>query len=562
MAKTWFVGARRATLPPTGAGDRVFPLSAVAQSLLPGGGDLSVDLGRLEALSSARVFPELATFVNALDDRLSAPPWFHYHGCDLSPAFRRPDEAIAGFANQITAFEVAAASAPAGSGPAEAWGADHFQVAGLRAALGPGVAASLDDARPRRRLSWPGRLPRTDSPRMRQCDILYLSLEPHVAQQQDRLLSLLSERYRIAAVALQRSSWSWPDGTQFTVRDHPALVSYLNPIDIFRALGGWLSRGSRGNARSLQPDWMVARDCARWLRSTWLRAAGVSDGLARAIERHRPRLVIGTNLASGMGTVMCNQAARQGVPVLSLPSGADYLLPPQFEPGDVGATSFVVPGELIASRLRQVGVAGEKLLACGWPEFDSIGQVHPDELERLRKEHDFHPERPLVVFFSSPSSANDELVLPAQVKRRALAALSQACTQQGLQLAVKLHPRERDGVIEQLAAELPERPIICPDRLAVLLQAADVVASVGSAITFAGAVLGKVTIILEPNHIGPVASIYRSMGIGLQPSSPEELAAILAKVRPGATAAGDHGLLGADGRVAERISAAVDRLLK
>lgn len=541
------------------AGDRLIPLSAAAQSLIPGGGDSPLEIQRVETQARARVFGDLANFVAAVQARAPTRRWFQYGERDLSPAFRRPDEAVVGFANQATAFAIA--SEPR-TGPFGAWGTDSFQLSGLRAALGPMVSeTSVNAGRPAGLWLPRGLFRRRPLAQAGRCDILYLSLEPHVALQQDRVLSLLSERYQIAAVAPQRSSWSWPEGMRYKPREHPPLASYIRPTDRLRAAGGWLTRPSLGLPRADHLRWMPADDGASWLRSTWLRAAGVGDAVVRAIEAHRPRLLIGTNLASGIGTVISSCAARHGLAVLSLPTGADYLLPPQFDPADLGGTTFVVPGERIAERLRQAGAPAERLLACGWPEIDAILDVKPADLDSFRRQFGFEKKRPLAVFFSSPSSANDELVVPLQAKQRALTRLAEACRLEGFQLAVKLHPRESDGEIERLAAGLSPRPPVFRDALPSLLLLADVVASVGSAVSFAGIALGKVTVILESESIGSTAALFRSVGVGSQPHSLEELSTLLRSAANHTIGGDPAGLWGADGKVAERIRAAVDRLL-
>jgi hypothetical protein len=266
-------------------------------------------------------------------------------------------------------------------------------------------------------------------------------------------------------------------------------------------------------------------------------------------------------MASGVGTVISSVAARHKIAVLSLPTGADYLLPPHFDPADAGETVFVVPGERLAEKLRGEGVPSHQLVASGWPEMDSLSGVEPLEVAALREEFGFVAERPLVVFFSSPSSAADELVVPAEARRRGFERLAEACRQAGCQLAVKLHPRESDDQIERIAAQLDPPVPVLRDRLAVLLHAADVVASVGSAVSFAGEALGKTTLILEAGSIGRTAAVFASLGIGHQPRSLPEISSLLGSASLHRNQ-GAVGRLGADGRVAERIRAAVDGLLK
>jgi hypothetical protein len=393
---------------------------------------------------------------------------------------------------------------------------------------------------------------------VKNCDILHLSLEPHVALQQDRVLSLLAEKYRIEVVALGRSSWSWPEQARFQPSSHHPLISYLTAIDVAREAWSWVTRRP---PRVAGLPWMQSGERAEWLSRTWLRAAVAVDALTRAIEAHRPRLLLGTSMASGMGTVISGVAARLKVPVLSLPTGADYLLPPSFDPADAGQTVFALPGERLAEELRRAGVAASQLIVTGWPEMDGLSAVTPAEVAALREEFGFQPDRPLVVFFSSPSSAADELVVPAEARRRGFERLADACRQTGCQLAVKLHPRESDDQIERMAAQLDPPIPVLRDRLAVLLHAADVVASLGSAVSFAGEALGKTTLILEAESIGRTAAVFASLGIGHQPGSPRELSSLLRgpALHP---QPGPVGGLGADGRVAERIRAAVDGLLK
>ncbi len=560
MPKTWFVGAGRAGLPPAQTGDRLIPLSAMAQSLIPGGGGSPVEIAALETQAQSRVFADLAAFAAAIQTRAPTRRWFRYGEYDLSPVFRRPDEAMAGFPNQATAFEVG--SAASWTGPLEAWGADSFQVSGLRAALGGVVTVAPKNDRTPTAAALPrGLFRRRPSAGARPCDILYLSLEPHVALQQDRVLSLLSDRYGIVAVGLQRTSWPWPEEMRFTPREHPPLISYLRPTDLVRAVGSWAMRPNPGPTYVEYVRWMSARERDQWLRTTWLRAASVSDALARAIETHRPRLIIGTNLASGMGTVIASCAAHHGVAVMSLPTGADCLVPPQFDPGDAGETRFVVPGG-IAERLRQAGVQSEQLLACGWPELDAIVDAGNADLGSFRRQLGLDSKKPLVVFFSSPSTANDELVVPAQVKERALRRLAESCLLEGFQLAVKLHPRETDGVMERVAGEISPQPLVFRESLSILLHLADVVATVGSAVSFAGVALGKPTVILEADSIRSTAALFASVSVGSQPRSLEELTAFLRSAANRSIDVGDsRDLWGADGKVAERIRAEVDRML-
>jgi len=564
MRKTWFVGARDVGPPPAQTGDRLVPLSVVARSVMPDGGDASLplDLEKLEAEAPGRVFKDLAGMVLHIRAQGSEERCLNHGGHDISPALRRPDEVVAGFANQELAFQIA--SSCSDSGPSEAWGVDPYQLAGLRAAVGD--VKGGDPSPVRTSLNPPallrGMLGRPHYPDPDPCDILYLSLEPHVAQQQDRVLGLLSNRYRIAAVALSRSSWRWPDHAGFQPRTHAPLASYLTRADLVKAGSSWMARRLSRAFHGHRVAWMPPGDGAEWLGSAWLRAAGVIDALTRAIDLHRPRLLIGTSLASGMGTVMSSCAARRGVPSLSLPTGADYLLPPYFDSADAGPTTFVVPGERIAERLRLDGFPKERLLSCGWPELDSICGIGSRDSATLRLELGLLPEQPLAVFFSTPSTASDELVVPTEVKRRGFALLARACQMEGMQLAAKLHPRESDDAIETMAAQLSPRVPIFRDRLPDLVRAADVIASVGSAVSFAGVVLGKTTVILEAGSIARSASMFASLGVGSQPRTLEALSALLR----GAAAPRSHdgageGFLGADGKVAERILAAVEKLL-
>lgn len=555
MPRTWFVGAARVGPPPAAAGDRVVPLSVPATATIEGGLESLPDLADLERETITRVFGDLSVLIDGVR-RVAGDRWLTYRGSDLSPALRRPDEAVTGFTNQALAFEIA--SRFANSGPFAAWGVDEYQFAGLRAAFGAlieGAPAADPAIGPLRRRGLPGRFrPRTP----KSCDILHLSLEPHVAIQQDRVLRLLAEEYRIEVVALGRSSWPWPEPAGFQPSTHLPLISYLTTTDLAREAWSWVARPS---PRVTGLPWMLPGERTKWLSRTWLRAAGVVDALTRAIEAHRPRLLLGTSMASGVGTLISSVAARHKIAVLSLPTGADYLLPPLFDPADVGQTVFAVPGEHLAERLREAGVPSHQLVASGWPEMDSLSRVEPLEVAAFREEFGFGAERPLVVFFSSPSSAADELVVPAEARRRGFERLAAACRQAGCQLAVKLHPRESDDQIERIAARLDPPVPVLRDRLPVLLHAADVVASVGSAVSFAGEALGKTTLILEAGSIGRTAAVFASLGIGHQPRSLPEIQALLgsASLRPNPRGVGH---LGADGRVAERIRTAVDELLK
>lgn len=555
MPRIWFVGAARVGPPPAAAGDRLVPLSVTAMASIEDGFEAFADLESLEREAITRVFADLSVLVDGVR-RVAGERWLTYRGCDLSPALRRPDEAVTGFTNQALAFQIA--SRFANSGPFAAWGVDAYQLAGLRAAVGaltdgsPALGAALG---PPGRRGLPGRL-RPRKPK--DCDILHLSLEPHVALQQDRVLRLLAGEYRIEVVALGRTSWPWPEPAGFQPSTHLPLISYLTAVDLAREAWSWATRPT---PRVTGLPWMLPGERARWLSRTWLRAAGVVDALTRAIEAHHPRLLLGTSMASGVGTVISSVAARHKVAVLSLPTGADYLLPPLFDPADVGQTIFAVPGERLAEKLRGAGVPSHQLVASGWPEMDSLSGVESSELAALREALGFVAERPLVVFFSSPSSAADELVVPAEAKRRGFERLAEACRQAGCQLAVKLHPREIDGQIEGIAARLDPPVPVLRDRLALLLHAADVVASVGSAVSFAGEALGKTTLILEAGSIGRTAAVFASLGIGHQPRSLPEISSLLdgASLHRNPRAVGSSG---ADGRVAERIRAAVDGLLQ
>lgn len=541
----------------------MIPLSTLAGSVI-GSTELPLaDLRMWEIEEARKVFLDLKASVESLQADRRGRTFLSYRSRELSSAFRKPDDAVTGFPRQALAFRIA--SMVLNGGPYEVWAADEFQVAGLNAAFElvnessrfRAVTAAKDT--PAVVLEAPPR--HKERRAAKSCDVLYLALEPHVALQQDRILSLLSERYDVAAVALSRTLLPWPSSAHFVPASHTRLRSYLKPEDLLAqgvAAGLRLLRGSPARSKMA---WMSRPRYKGWLRRTWLRAANVTDALSGAIETHRPKLLLGTNLASGIGAVMSECARSAGVPVLSLPSGGDYLVPPQFDPVDMGSTNFVLPGEGIADLLRSAGAPGSQLFACGWPEMDALNPMETIGKTEARATLGLDSQSSLGVFFSSPSTEADQLVIPSGLKERAFRSFAQACRDVGLQCAVKLHPRETDGLIEKAAAACHPPVPVFKDRLPLLLHASDAVGSLGSAVSFAAAVLGKTTLILEAQSIGRTAEVFERLSIGLQPNSPEELRLFLKDAIGASTSLVGHGFQGADGRVAERVGAVVDSLI-
>ena len=480
---------------------------------------------RAEVEVAARVYTDLREFVDRIANSRSAA-WLTYRDRDLAATYRRPDEAIAGFLNQALAFSIALSERSAGE--TAFFALDAFQRAGLEAALSRKLpTSSVSMPSPRAAFRAVG-----SRSRHRGGDILYLSLEPHVALQQDRVLRRLSETHRVVAMSTSRTPWPWPAKASFQPAEHVSLVSMLETADLTHQAVAWMRRKA-SRALPPPPSWMGVPQARAWVSRLWWRAARASDAMDRALAFHRPRLMVGTNLASGIGTVMSAAATRAGVPVLSLPSGADYLLPPSFDPADTGLTNFVVP-EVVRAAIHQSGADTGRLFACGWPEMDEIDASM--DRRTARAILGLATDRPLIAFFSSPSNSTDELVVPRAVRARALSALAEACRAEDVDLVVKLHPRETDGDIERRAAEFaPSLPVL-RDRTSHLLAAADGIASVGSAVSFAAAHLGKPAGILEASSVGRTAALFEALRVASPLRSAAEIRAFVRQaIRPAST---------------------------
>jgi hypothetical protein len=551
--QTLFVGGALGAIPPSARGVRCIPLDALAQDRLGHGPDLRP----LEAEAQAAVAGDLGRLVELLAASPSLRGWLHAGGADLTSAQARPEGLAIGFPAQWLAWRVA--SEQALDGPVATWGASAFQNHGVAAAvgravpeLGPAIEQGPVSASPVR-LEAAQRRDET-------CDVLYLALEPHVARQQDRLLSILAARHRVrVAVPLSRP-WPWPDETRFRPESVQALRGWLRARDFARLGGRLAARVVATRGRMPRIAWMPEGATARHVRATWLRAAHIATAVTRAIAGCRPRLLLGTNLASGIGAVIAQAAAAAGVQVVGLPSGADYLLPPVFAPESTAHAHIVVPGESVRALLVAAGGDPRRLVACGWPELDDL--VTTPRLERsvLMKRAGLAPDRRLVVFFSSPSTGAEALVAPAAGKREAFQALADACEAAGAALVVKRHPRERDDTLDRAAAVRSVPVPVVGDDLASWLAAADVVTSLGSAVGFAAATLGKPVLVLGFGAMSSLSSPSAALGIGEAPSAPRELPDALRRAL-----AGGHrphaDLLGADGQTCRRIAALIDRLI-
>jgi hypothetical protein len=152
------------------------------------------------------------------------------------------------------------------------------------------------------------------------------------------------------------------------------------------------------------------------------------------------------------------------------------------------------------------------------------------------------------------------LLVPPAVKSAAFEALATACRELALDLVVKLHPRERDDTLLNVASRLAPPIAVVRGDLAALLHAAGVVASLGSAVGFAAAVLGKPVLLLGFGALPAVSSMSEALGIGSAPADLDELRealehAVADSVEP------RSDIVGGDGKTSLRIASLVDRLL-
>lgn len=575
-SRHWFVGdAGRLAAARVPGDDVLVPLDMFQRAELGSRAVAPPGLDEWEHGAVSAVLEDLAAMVSSMRKSRASSRWLRYRDYDLSAALAKPDHAFLGMPRQLLAHRVATRVAP--TGEVGTVGVNRFQRAGLEAALGrplrsdrvetraapasPRTGSRLRELFRSLRAGWAARSGQ------QRADIMYLGLEPHVVRQQERILSTLAAEHRIVAVLPLRQPWPWPEDTSFRPASVRSLSSYLGPGSLARLAGAAGRNGLLPPARALRvPPWMSAGECRRWLRREWWRGAVLAEGLASALRFHRPRLLIGTNLFSQAGKVTTGVCAREGVPALGLPSGADQMIPPHVTASDVGQATYVVAGDALKDLLVAGGAAPDRLVVCGLPELDTLAARPSVSREELMHRHGLDPARPLVTFFSSPSLENEQLMFPTAAKLTALDSLIASRERLGVELLVKLHPRESDGAIARHLAGRGAQVPVCIDLLPEVMAASDVVASIGSAVTFTAILLGKPALLLHFDRAPLLSEVFRFTGVGIAPGSPQEVPEAIARALAGSAEAGDRAfvrdwLAGADGRSSERITALAKRLL-
>lgn len=577
MPRYWFVGDTTGlAAAPIASGDMLVPLDGFAQEAL---GDRGLSVPSLREWESTAVLDVLADFdalIGSLSDGRSSRHWLSYRGHDFSGALAKPDQAFLGLPRQRLAHRIASQLAPRGE--VRGWGVNRFQLAGIRAAVGsrlvdgagpaPSPVARGRGIGPRLRALGEAIRPRSGRAATRGgTDILYLGLEAHVVRQQERVLEALATEYSIEAVLPLREPWAWPADVSFQPERLWPLSSYLDARSVARLLDALRRTAALPDARALRvPSWMAVEECRRWIRREWWRGAVFAEALGVALENHRPRLLIGTNLFSQAGKVTTAVCESAGVPALGLPSGADQMIPPHVTASDIRGATYAVCGSALRDRLVAGGAPADRLAVCGLPELDSLEPLSGSGRQALFERHGLDPGRPLVTFFSSPSLESDQLIFPKQAKLAALDSLISCRERAGVELLVKLHPRETDGVIaEHLASRGLELPV-STDPLPEAMAASDVVASLASAVTFTALLLDKPALLLHFERSPLLSEVFRFTGAGIAPASPGEVPAAIERALSGAARQDNRAfvrdwLAGGDGRASERIVALAKRLL-
>jgi hypothetical protein len=193
---------------------------------------------------------------------------------------------------------------------------------------------------------------------------------------------------------------------------------------------------------------------ARLARRLRPRLVAAAASLLSAVSRTRPAVVATYDEVGSWGRLVAEAARSAGVPSLDLPhaEAADPI-------GTRGATydRMAVFGPVASDRLRQAGIADERIVEVGAPNFD--------ELVAAAAQRRTPDARQILV--TSQYTAG---TMTPEVKERTLrAAVAAAAPAAPCTVVIRPHPTEHDDLLDRIAAEpAPDGVRVSVDRSGTL----------------------------------------------------------------------------------------------
>ncbi|MEW6719242.1 MAG: CDP-glycerol glycerophosphotransferase family protein [Thermodesulfobacteriota bacterium] len=366
-----------------------------------------------------------------------------------------------------------------------------------------------------------------------------------------------SRRERIARARTALSLWEYRDGEAARVaremrgRLESAAARIVSPA----ALPGIVRAGGM--------SWPDFRDSFHWLFRFCLPLLADQAAVAlRVMRRHRPALLLSTDVNDPRNRVFCHAGKAAGVKTLEI----------QFALYDEQSIEwrFFVSDHLAAtgeSNLRVAtdhGVPADRATVTGSPRYDDAAETREDFVREIRRSLGVPDGRKMVLFASHPYVYG--FFGCPEIRRDMIRALLDAVrTREELCLIVKPHPTENPAELSKLSrgmrnVRLAEKTLDIRD----LIRAADAFVSFASTSTFHALVMRKPAISLEfPG--GNTCPLFERSGATLVAGSAEQVESLMESVRNGdigertaSLEAARQELLGRwfhrlDGRAAERI---------
>lgn len=177
--------------------------------------------------------------------------------------------------------------------------------------------------------------------------------------------------------------------------------------------------------------------------------------LYQLFKTHRPDLVVLPNDSAYPNNRICQLLHRLGIPFMLMQEGIRFPLP-GVEQADAygrgGAVAVAAWGAASAAYFKTQGVAEKDIKLTGSPRFDSLRAVEW-HTEAMRLKAELGWERPVLLLLSNP--IDDQGFCTTQEKLDLVARFIEASAPvlevHGLDLAIKLHPRESVARFQEVA---------------------------------------------------------------------------------------------------------------
>lgn len=277
--------------------------------------------------------------------------------------------------------------------------------------------------------------------------------------------------------------------------------------------------------------WPDLRDSFHWLFNSCLPLLVNQAAVARHImERHRPALLLSTDVNDPRNRVFCHAGKSAGVKTLEV----QFAL---YDEQSIEWRFFIsdhlaATGENNSKIVMDHGVPGEKITVTGSPRYDGALEWPEDFARGIRRGLGVPENRKMVLFASHPYVYG--FFGGPEIRREMIRALLKAIRyREELFLVVKPHPTEDPAELSTLAQGMNNVRFADKKRdIRDLIKAADVFVSFASTSTFHALVMKKPVVSLEfPG--GNTCGLFEHCGATLVARSAEHLESIMEYVKNG-----------------------------